>query len=581
MTSPAPTTRLIAVPVPTDFEGHRDVALAPWCFAGNEERFPDWESHPFVDPFGSTEALADVNGQVADLAESLTAALIPKLNRDNGVNRSDAFWYLLVTRWALELAQATYFHFRCAQAVLTKYPEASVALVTTEHVDWNFRCTADYYRRGVCSVRFHAWLAGLALRRLAPPSLRIIEHPLDPGQPSEYARPAVSELIRRRLHGRAAFGVLLTEHSLRTKIASVMAHCALDLWLRIIPRKRVIHHATADPDAAKNTTLPPAFIALFNHVLAAAPLATVGPDFARFHATAARIRPRPGRLSVVAPGVHYDEEHLFELAARIDGGEGLVYVQHGSNYGASKVYSLAERVEYRQHAFLTWGWTRHPGHRGRLVPAPTPVLANWIGTYRPGGNRLIMVARDIPFAPRRIDSVGEIYAETEARRERMAFLDGLPGSLRACMSYRPYPESPSSLKDESLVRKTHPDVHICASAGEMLAEMKAGRLLVIDHPGTTLYIALASGLPFVGIWSDRVWPMAPDFREIFDELRELHVLFESGASAAAHVKTSWDSMEYWWSSHRIQAVLQRLRKLNGQSSRWWLPMWMRILLKIP
>ena len=105
--------------------------------------------------------------------------------------------------------------------------------------------------------------------------------------------------------------------------------------------------------------------------------------------------------------------------------------------------------------------------------------------------------------------------------------------------------------------------------------MRRCRLLVLDHPGLTLYQALAAGTPFVGYWTDLQWPMDDAVRPIFDDLRRAGVLFDDAEDAAIAVSVRWDRTEDWWQRDDVQTAVRKLRDHNALSKRNWLLEWIK------
>jgi len=73
---PAVAKRLVVGTVPHDFSPDTHLALGPWCFFKAEDRYPEWDTLAFVDPF-ATRAARDAGGRASN---ALTKILIGELH---------------------------------------------------------------------------------------------------------------------------------------------------------------------------------------------------------------------------------------------------------------------------------------------------------------------------------------------------------------------------------------------------------------------------------------------------------------------------------------------------------------------
>ncbi len=580
----APLPRLIVDRVPDDFEAGRDTAIGAWCFHGSESIVPDWERHLPDDTFDSVEDQIRSDAAIAAIAHRLLPEWAESLNRRHGVTRSHRFWYLVLMRWMLEVLAVAYCRFREVERLTERGAGPSLhASIAPEQVAWNFRDLHDLYQRGTYSPAYNHWLASLALRVLVPSNVTLETRPLSIDPPPGVERSGRATISQRFnswiKDGRADIGAGLTEFDLATKAKSVVAHLALDLYLGAMPRKRRIRTSDdhrIDTSAADN--LPEAFTRMARKALDGSLLAAHGTDFQRLDAAGRKARATPGRLNVRTTQFHFDDRTLFRLAHRLERGEGLVFVQHGGLYGLPAAFSLGAETEYRQHAFISWGWQEHADHGGTILPLPAPQLAPWHRRHRGTGDRLLLITNLVRLITARTIAVGETFNKPHQRRDKLAFLSALDTDVSSAVVYRPYHATTGAVDDTDYLRSRLPGLRIDEDA--LHRSLSRCRLLVLDYPGTPLSIALAAGTPFVAFWRPDVWPLCSQARPYFDALRDCGIIHADAAAAAHHVNAIWGDVAAWWATPELRDAVERFRGRYARSHRlWWLD-WARALWRI-
>ena len=583
-TETVPARRLVAGTVPDDFDPARDTVIGPWCFAERGDAIADWETYRYPDPVADADAAKRDDDAIAALANRLLVKLADDMNTRHGVSYSNTYWHLLLMRWLLELLTQAYCRYGEAKTFIAGQGDVPfTAAVPPADQTWAFGTIAAFYTDGLRNVDFSAWLSGLALRELAADSIALNDGPAArrPARKKDGDRLAPRGRWVRALYDalrseRVRFGGDFAEVTGWDRLRSVFAQRAVDAWLRVIPRKHAIRRpdpTTVETGAADR--LDPAFVRMALFVLPRALPRCFGDDFRQWHDSALARTVRPGRLNVQVPAFMLDEAKLFRLARAVEGGEGLVFVQHGANYGMARAYSLGSEIEYRHHAFLTWGWHRHGDYAGTFIPLPAPQLSAW--RARKGGNdgSLLFVGTFVHMVMARLISVGAPFNLTWIRSQKDAFIEGLAGAARRGLRYRPYPETENGVPDWLYFSARHPGLQF--QPGNFHKALRRCRLLVLDHPGLTFQLAMAANVPVIGFWNPDSWARTPESAELFGRLEKLGIVFDNGAAAATQVNDIWNDVEGWWHRPDIQAARHDFCRLHARSSRWWWWPWMKAL----
>ena len=72
--------------------------------------------------------------------------------------------------------------------------------------------------------------------------------------------------------------------------------------------------------------------------------------------------------------------------------------------------------------------------------------------------------------------------------------------------YRPYSKTPYSFEDLNYIKKLKKDIKVIN--GDLHKQILNCKLLVLDHPGTTLLIALAANIPVICFWNRNHFPFS-------------------------------------------------------------------------
>lgn len=575
--------RIVCDMIPEDFDPKSDLVPGPWVLAQQEAAWPDWEAHDFFVPVNTVDEIADADRLTGEIAETLTAVFAERLAERHGSDRSPEFWYLLLVRWVLETVQMAWMRYQEAEHLvqLANGERLSLTAPAAETV-WRFRSISDMYRRGICDRRYNAWLLSLALETVSEvPAIRQ-ESPAEPQDARSDAGSVYSPLQRAYQAiklGRCEIGNMGSEYNLVTKLLSAAAHITLNLWLELIPRRKKIYSHRAVFDPALRTRVGENLYDYLVKVLEQSLLLPFGDEFAEHDAAARKVRTRKGRLIIRTISYQMSAARLFETAHRIDQGEGLVHLQHGCNYGTARAYSLGSMIEYNQHTFLTWGWQHHGSYAGRVASFPAPQLAPWLNSHRRSGDVIILVASIMPFLPSRLISNGELHCH-DRRADRADFLRSLSPALSSDLLYRPYPQLDYAARDAVYFQEEFPDVPQISDQLEFFQTSRCCRAMVIDHPGLTFYQALTAGTPVICFWKDQHWPMDADVKPMFDELRRVGLLFNTGREAAESLNQRAGTFEDWWQGGEVQTAISAIREHSAKTSRFWLPIWMKKVLSL-
>ena len=282
------------------------------------------------------------------------------------------------------------------------------------------------------------------------------------------------------------------------------------------------------------------------------------------HAAEGRPNTAPGTFRGMTPAYMQDDAYRLRLAELLESGFRLFGLQHGANYGNLRSVGILP-FEYSQHAFFTWGWRNHEGVPSNARPLPHPALTSICGRHKETAPRLILVGAEMSTYLYRLKSRPQAGAMLAYRKRKTAFFRclaealGLPtpagtvscGRLAAPeLLYRPYFKVAGGLDDADYVLRRVPEVGLCT--GDLTERMLGCRLLVLDHYGTTLHMALAADVPTLTFWNRDEWGMERESERVLDILQECGILHASPEDAAHHAARFWNDPSTWWKSPPVR-----------------------------
>lgn len=543
---------LVFGPMPEDATPHTHWPAGPWCFAGREDLFPDWERR-FSFP-GEALSHPAVSARAAEEALSLTADTIPVLARricPHADDLPEAYWETLLAPWAVVVASQIVERQRRVHALCRSLCTTPLRVpILPAECSFGFADEQDFVLRGALGADFNFWLFSRLLEAQMPsrwkreilPARSFVPAGRDGDGLKGRLRSLLLHLPFPRLKGMRLRDALRLSAALR-------GECAGE------DRGRSLRESFGS--AATHVDAPlPYLLDTLSVFLAALPESLRGLRHPR------RIAPRSGgpRLRVASVAAYEDAAYRRNLAVWRARGHRIAYVQHGGNYGQIAAVCATAAVEYVQHAFVTWGWNAYEprgmgcGGRPHFLPLPHPQLAGIRNAWRPGGGSLILVGTEMPAYAWRLDARPSPLQTIGYRNDKARFLRALAPDIRASVLYRPYFDVPGSLNDAGWLLPRFPDVRRCE--GPLEPQMLSCRLLVLDHNGTTLLQALAAGIPFVAFWNRAFWPLTPEADGLLDVLAAAGVWHATPESAAAKVREIWDDPLGWRNGPEVDAALR-------------------------
>lgn len=531
---------LVLGQMPADATPDSHLSSGPWCFGGEEEKFPGWEKNFHFPP----EPLADPARlpQAASRAQALCVAAIPEIAAalDNHWQKMPMiYWQTLLAPWAIKVASQIVERLDRIEAMISCWGHLPLQVpLSPKSMDFNFRDEQDFSLRGALGSIFNAWLMSFILRESLPARWKIIP-----------SAPVYPEKKPTRTGGRlnaAAFREIAKKILLALPFPPLkgMSVC------QAIKFSRSLLHPCQTRDHSLN--MEKAFgmdagVANFREVF----LASLPQSLRDLRHNPAKCRKcgKP-RLRVASIAAYEDASYRQGLAYWRASGNRLAYVQHGGNYGQVKVACDVAVVEYAQDIFFTWGWRSHGLTKGNFQPMPYPYLCRINNAWKGGSGKLVFVGTEMALYGYRLDSRPTPMQFISYREAKKVFFETIPEAILSRSLYRPYFPLPGTLADGSWLLERFPGLEICR--GPLLPRVLEARLLVLDHHGTTMLEAFVANVPLIMYWQREDWPLTREAGQLLDKLEECGIWHGTPRAAARKVAEIWDNSVAWWGSEPIQ-----------------------------
>lgn len=564
--------RLYLSHIDSDFVAGRDVALGPWCYIGHED--DNWDELCFIDAFTSPNDVAVAVALCHDMLRKAVTDVSVTLNARHGVNEPFEYWWTLSARWLNHLITAVWRRWiQVEQFIASRGDEPwHVTLAEMQIQPWNFADTDTFCQRGLLSARFDHWLWSLCVEAQAPDHWVLSREDQAELEPTVLSSPPhrtnrLRQFLRRYIR-RLPFSDVPD--------ASAWALGLFSILIYVLPRHgRGVFRFK--PLAAWPGAAPAPFIQLLQRLMEETMPGTLAGNYSTYRDTALSYRYVPGRLFVNGSATVNDYAN-FQIAHALVSGEKIVRVQHGSDYGTMAYVNIEATSEYTNHGFLTWGWRMQNGLQNGFESVADPGLSRIANRHQPESDQIILVGTKMILRSFRIDHAPQPTQVVKYRRDKVRFIKALDDKATKALLYRGYGRGRADLSDAAYVCAQVPGLPTLD--GDLESALMTCRLLILDHPGTTLNLAMAGNIPTIAFWRPDAWAYAPEAVAAFQALEDAGILFRDPLAAAAQVSAVQGDVQRWWSSVPVQSARHVWAKNYAYTAKVWWWSWLMALLRL-
>lgn len=558
--------------IPNDFNLEKDIAFSPMSFVGKENLIEGWEKIKFDDdPFENLKLCSKAELLCQRESFYLLDLFSTKFNKKYNLNYSHNFWKIILFPWIPYVVSFAYEkQLRVENFIKKNKNEYYHILLIKDNINWNFENCLDLMQRGLKNSIFNEWILSRFFESNLPKKWTC-EYIDKSNKVEKYKNPQkkftrffpflkflngfyrVFEVYGFRLVDFIIFNLLIYFNKPSKKcdeFIDVSNPIKTINWLYSIEKL----FEKTETKFIKNITEN-----LTKHK---------------------RIRYTKNKINLISAAqiTNTDNDLKIKFALKKEFGEKLFLVQHGGhNYGTSKYNSPASLVEYNQNTFITWGWEEQENYRGNFVNLPSPYLSSFIDKHNSNNEKIILVGNYMNPFFYTFQGYPTSNQIVKYRKNKIKFLKNLKKSLFNNIDYRPYKESSFSYKDSSYIKSFFSEINILD--GDLHKKMLKCRLLVLDHPGTTLLIALAANVPLICFWEKNHFPFSNQSSTLYNELIDNNIFFNSPYDASNFLN-KLKNIEQWWNQKKIQNLRLRFLNMHGNLNKKWRKVWINYLKNI-
>lgn len=553
--------------------------LGPWCASYDERRDLSsvrWRLLP--SPWEDRTRYHAASASADEATGRLLGHLATHLNAVHRVERSLAYWRIVIGPWLLHFVHAVCDRYAHLQDAIVSVPHVRTAVLAEESFRTG-RTTFEAFR-WLGTDHHYNWQIFSELLPLiddSVPRRTVVNQPPATGRGG---RTAPAAYLAARLAG----AINWTGRALLTDLSasrSTRAWIAVRSTFRVLPfhvsdelRSRTFEPAwdtrrlalgdlpACDPFEQACVKLlprhfPTIYLEGFHHALE----------------TVSRRYPRPPSVLASETGWYVNDTFKYLAAEAHERGARLVTVQHGGGYGISRALPQEALERSIGNPYFVWGWAdRQP----LLENLPHPLVSR--PRRRPRSSslpRILFAPQSAQPYQQRLDST-PVGAQWEQQWEWQArFVGALPDHLRRRVMLRPPPADFGQGLRQRLCDR-YPEIAIDRSHAFHRSAVQS-RLTVIEKLGTGLLETLAMDTPTVLFWDPRLWEVREQAVPYFEALRGAGILWDCPDDAAAHIATVYEDVESWWRGSPVQAARRGLVDRFALGRRDWARCWVDVL----
>ncbi|MBT5953189.1 hypothetical protein HOG98_00550 [bacterium] len=568
---------LVLGPIPENFDKTTHIPIDIRCFLNREHLFSDVEKISFVTPF-KNEVRHELVDKLNKFAITLCKRHGIRLNKIHNKKYSQKFWQLALGPWLIHLLYTTWSNYCDLEEIFKKHKKKELICTSlTPPKNWNIETTENYFSNFMLNPVFNWWTYSVFLSSFVNKSQIRIEKFSDwEAISSTYAK---NNTVDKSI---ISFYKQKINNSLRCKNVDgihFFGRLCLSLFLKYCPKSQ----STISPsiDTPLNTQIedfPPNFLKGLDLIIKKSIPNSLSKNFIDYAKIFEKQKYYPGKFNIVQTELYCPEKNNFTIAFAKENDEKILCVQHGAGYGELLTYPYLQFIDYGQDGFISWGWRNHGNYKVKTLPLPAPKLSRIINKHSQCNENIILVSHEANAT--RNGSLFSIPSKNDIftyRKEKVLFLNKLEKNLLPNVKFKPY-VSNSFLCDKTFLNKTFPDIPVIDT--DFHDHLLTSKITIIDHPGTTLILALVANVPTIAFWDPKLWIFTDFGRETHKNLLNAEVLFHSPEQAANQVNSVFPNVSHWWNSEKVQHARKEWIKHYGYTKKHWVLDWMKEIKKI-
>ena len=556
--------RLIIGEIPLDLNIRNDEVFAPYCYLTKQKKYPNWDATKFKTNLNlSSIEKQNIDKKTSFFTLNLINDLVKKYNNLNNLNLSFKFWKKILYSWLVSLVQHSFERQLQVKSLIEKVNYPFKVELISEEVDWKINSTTDFFNV-IYSVEYNHWLVSRFIEKLAPTTWDLNYIKIEYIKKTEISNDNfIKKYIRK-------FFNFLCKRTNKIYGVSVLNQLYLELLLRF--KKPVILNKREEKLNFNKSNVVEFSYSIFNLIDLTQPLfishiSDLVNKYNRIYI--------PGKI--ILGGSQYlrgNDDFKVKIGLAIENGELFIGTQHGGDdYGLSLHCEEVSENEFNNFAFITWGWEKLSKYNYNFKKLPSPYK------HKCSTTDIILVGTRATLFNRFLSARPSENQWIVYRNNKYNLLKNLSNSkLAEKLFYRPYPKTYGSLDDSEYYCKKIPNLTLANN--DFHKQIMNCSILIIDHPGTTLSIAMAANIPVIMFWDKTHFPISDQANVFFIKFYKLKILFYDYENLSNYLISNSDLIVDYWYSNDVQKLRKEWCDSYAKNSTNWKSEWVNYINNI-
>jgi len=540
-------------------------ALGLWCLSKNElHDFPDVNNNILSYIAGSNNNILISNQEVKVAYEKILPYLAEQLNTIHEQSLSKKFWSVLVGYWLMQYLGVLHNRYQILVNAHEKVPNAQVFLIPSNN-EW-IATDTDEYSTGLFSDRLNHQLFGQIIRVRKLFQIEDLNGLVNNNIERIGRKPGSENLKRTVFFLSCLFGkfnkVVFVRSYLPKKLVFKLSLKFFSIPILGTPKLKFVAEKidiqkrnflgsklpieATDFECLAMELLPKNIPTIFVEKL---------PNLLRI---ANYLRPKKAKVFITANA--FSSQEIYKVwagNALSDVGGAHVILQHGANYGQSKVYSDEDFETGSCSAFFTYGWRNK--FKKNVFSLVASAKLGGIGAYQnnvpisnPEGDVLWVLASFPRFqytqwtAPQGPEFLKYL-------NEQGLFLKSLSPIVKKKIICRPYMYD-YGWGDLQFIKMLGGTFQCDLKRKPLQGLIKKANLTVFSYNSTSVMEAMALNAPTICFWDSKAWEWRSEAMSILKKLQEVGIYHDGAESAVAFINKRFllNDLDKWWQSSSVQ-----------------------------
>lgn len=276
------------------------------------------------------------------------------------------------------------------------------------------------------------------------------------------------------------------------------------------------------------------------------------------------------KIKLVQNSIYHDFDELMFCNITSLFGKKIITSQHGGDLFSNNDL-FKKNVERNYDFFISW--KEYIGDDKNIIKLPSPLFSKVYNSFRQKNKKVILVTSqalkfNVGFDGWFINSRDSIYYRSSKKK----LINFILSIERNNFRYRHYPfYSETSLEEVNFFKVFFPKLKFINS--KLHKEIKNCKLVILDHPGTTLSLALSINVPTI-LYVDNVKHFGIDENfSLIKDMLKLNILFVDFEKFNSHYEKIKCDPKIWWNSDSIQIFRKSFLKNYAFIDKNWRKKW--------